>query len=270
VKEELRSEIAGFIARLADHRKTTTRWRSPLVGFASASDPLFVQFRTVVSPSHSLPEELLPGARTVIAFFLPFEPQVANSNVRGRLAAREWAVAYIETNELISAVCAHMKGFLEAKGHSVFTTPATHNFDTNRLVSDWSHRHVAFAAGLGTFGLNNMLITRQGCCGRIGSCITTVALQPDARPTQEGCLARRGHSCARCVQRCVNAALFEDHFDRKTCYSMCLENGAALRELGKADVCGKCVVGLPCSFSVPAPTISRHTSVLSTILPTGR
>ena len=254
MKEELRSEIAGFVARHAECRKTATRWRSPLVGFASAADPLFVQFRAVVSPSHSLPEELLPGARTVIAFFIPFEPWVANSNVAGRLPAREWAVAYVETNELIAAVCGHMKSVIESRGHTVFATPATHNFDKNKLTSDWSHRHVAFAAGLGTFGLNNMLITRQGCCGRIGSCITTAALAPDTRPAEEACLHRRGRPCARCVERCVNDALFEDRFDRKTCYSMCLENGAALRELGKADVCGKCVVGLPCSFSVPAPT----------------
>jgi len=254
VKEEIRSEIASLVARRAEHQRTETRWRAPLVGFASAADPLFVQFRTVVSPSHSLPEELLPGAGTVIAFFLPFEPWVAQSNVAGKIPAREWAVAYIETNELISEVCAHMKGFLEARGHVVFTTPATHNVDTKKLMSDWSHRHVAFAAGLGTFGLNNMLITRQGCCGRIGSCITTAALAPDTRPAEEACLHRRGRPCARCVERCVNDALFEDRFDRKACYSMCLENGAALRELGKADVCGKCVVGLPCSFSVPAPT----------------
>ncbi|WP_338094171.1 hypothetical protein [Methanorbis furvi] len=33
----------------------------------------------------------------------------------------------------------------------------------------WSHRHFAVLAGLGTFGVNNMLITRMGCYGRVSS-----------------------------------------------------------------------------------------------------
>jgi epoxyqueuosine reductase QueG len=251
MRETIRAEIGAFVARYQEQHGTETSWRAPLVGFASASDPLFLQFKSVVSPTHSLPGELLPGARTVIAFFIPFEPSVAQSNVEGMLASREWAMAYVETNDLIAAVCSHMKGFIESKGHSVFVTPPTHNFDTERLVSNWSHRHIAFAAGLGGFGLNNMLITRRGCCGRFGSFLTTLDVAPDGRASAEACLHRAGRFCARCVERCVNGALLPERFDRKLCYSMCLENGAAFLELGKANVCGKCVVGLPCSFTNP-------------------
>jgi epoxyqueuosine reductase QueG len=251
VKEEIRSEIEGFVARHAERANTETRWRTPLVGFASAADPLFTRFKTVVSPTHSLPADLLPGARTAVAFFIPFEPGVARSNVKQRLASRAWAVAYIETNELIAAVSAHAKGLLESRGHAVCTIPATHNFDEGKLMSDWSHRHVALAAGLGTFGLNNMLITRRGCCGRLGSLLTTLEVEADEKPVQEACLHRRGLPCARCLARCVNEALFESRFDRKRCYALCLENDRAFQALGKASVCGKCVVGLPCSFSIP-------------------
>jgi hypothetical protein len=49
----------------------------------------------------------------------------------------------------------------------------------------------------------------------------------------------------------VNEALFEERFDRARCYAQCLENGENFRVLGKAAVCGKCVVGLPCSFGIP-------------------
>lgn len=251
MKEEIRSEIEGFVARHAGRANTETRWRTPLVGFASAADPLFARFKTIVSSSHSLPDDLLPGARTAVAFFIPFDPGVAHSNVKQRLASRAWAVAYIETNELIAAVSAHVKGILESTGHAACTIPATHNFDEGKLMSDWSHRHVAHAAGLGTFGLNNMLITSRGCCGRLGSLLTTLEVEADARPAQEACMHRRGLTCARCIDRCVNAALFESRFDRKRCYALCLENGRVFQALGKAAVCGKCVVGLPCSFSIP-------------------
>jgi epoxyqueuosine reductase QueG len=251
VKEAIREEIARFVGRYAEERGTETRWRTPLVGFASAGDPVFARFREVVSPTHRMPGDLLPGARTVVAFFIPFERSVARSNVPGNAASREWAVAYIETNRLVAAVGACMTGFLEERGFQAALTPATHNFDEDRLVSDWSHRHVAWAAGLGTFGLNNMLITREGCCGRLGSFATTVEAEPDPRPEMEACLQKRGFDCARCAKRCVNEALFVDRFDRHRCYEKCLENGRTFESMGKADVCGKCVVGVPCSFTVP-------------------
>jgi epoxyqueuosine reductase QueG len=251
MKELVREEIVRFVQGYARERETETRWRRPLVGFASAADPLFARFREVVSTAHRTPSELLPKARTVVAFFVPFERSVARSNIPGSAASREWAVAYIETNRLVAAVGAHVARFLESRGFSIALTPATHNFDEKRLVSDWSHRHVAYAAGLGTFGLNNMLITQEGCCGRLGSFATTAELEPDSRPSTEACLHKRGFECARCARRCVNNALFVERFDRHRCYEKCLENGRAFEHLGKADVCGKCVAGLPCSFVTP-------------------
>ena len=256
MKDTIRREIERFVSLYQERHATETRWREPLVGFASAVDPLFVRLKSVVSPAHSLPDDLLPGARTVIAFFIPFERFVAQSNIEGMLVSREWARAYVQTNELIAAVCQHMKGLIESEGHSVFVTPPTHNFDREKLMSDWSHRHVAFAAGLGSFGLNNMLITRRGCCGRLGSFLTTLDFAPDGRMAAEACLHRAGRSCARCVERCVNGALSVRGFDRKRCYARCLENGTAFKAMGKADVCGKCVVGLPCSFTDPVGLMS--------------
>ncbi len=252
MKDSIRREIESFVSLYHERQGTETRWREPLVGFASAADPIFVQLKTVVSPSHALPEDLLPGARTIIAFFIPFERFVARSNIEGKLASQEWARSYIQTNELIAAVCRHMKGLMESEGHSVFVTPPTHNFDTEKLVSDWSHRHVAFAAGLGTFGLNNMLITQRGCCGRLGSFLTTLDVAPDGRAAAEACLHRAGRSCARCVERCANGALSARGFDRKLCYARCLENGVSFKAMGKPDVCGKCLVGLPCSSTIPS------------------
>ena len=258
MKEKIRHEIESFVAAWGQRQGTATQWEKPLVGFAGASDPLFVELKSVASPTHALPGDLLPGARTVIAFFLPFEKSVPLSNVAGVPASRRWAQGYIETNALIGAVTSHMKHYLESRGHAVAVTPATHNFDAERLVSDWSHRHVAFAAGLGRYGQNNMLITARGCCGRLGSFVTDASLLPDARAEAEACLHRHDGSCLRCVERCVNQALFADRFDRKQCYAMCLRNGTAFREMGKADVCGKCLVGVPCSFTNPVSARLRE------------
>ena len=198
-----------------------------------------------------MPKELLADAQTIITYFIPFSKDTVTSNVDGRETSREWAIAYIETNKLILDLNIHVQSALCQQGYDTSILPATHNFDTTTLISDWSHRHVAFIAGLGTFGLNNMLITEKGCCGRLGSIVTNLKLQPTLRSDRENCLYKRQGLCKRCVTRCVNGALTETSYDRHLCYDMCLYNADSLTKLGLADVCGKCLVNLPCSFINP-------------------
>ena len=251
VKEQIIAEIGALVERYQTDRGTTTRWGTPIVACADAEDPLFSTLKRVVSPSHLLPHDLLPTAETVIAFFLPFAKEIAVSNIKGRLASPQWSVAYIETNRLIAAVCEDMKDILEQHHFQVEITPATHNFDPEKLISNWSHRHVGYIAGLGTFGVNNMIITDSGCCGRFGSFVTNLSLEADQRSEQEACLYRYDSSCLECVDSCVNAALFSDRFDRWRCYDMCRQNETTFKDIGQADVCGKCLVGIPCSFKDP-------------------
>ena len=66
---ELRNCVIGAIRRLVGEAGTVTAYREPLVGFASADDPRFEGLRDTV-PGHRLPQDLLPGARTVIVLFL--------------------------------------------------------------------------------------------------------------------------------------------------------------------------------------------------------
>lgn len=250
-KQSITDTLHRFVLRYQHEHSTETGWRTPLVGFAAADDPLFLDLKRVVSPTHALPKDLLRTARTVVSFFLPLAKSIARSNIPGSLASREWALAYLETNALINAAAMHLKQHIESKGHAVEVTPPTHNFDRQKLVSDWSHRHVAYIAGLGRFGLNNMLITESGCCGRLGSFVTSLELAPDPRPGVEACLFRHDGSCRRCALRCVGNALSTDQFHRHDCYEMCLRNEDKHRCLGKADVCGKCLVNVPCAFTDP-------------------
>ncbi len=236
---------------------TETRWKEPLIGFASAEDSLFPKLKEWVRPSHALPQDLLESAKTVIAYFLPFEDWIEKENAKeGFYPSRSWAIAYLETNRLIHDLNEHLKDFFERAGHRMVYTPATHNYDASILLSDWSHRHIAYIAGLGRLGLNNLLITENGCSGRLGSFVTEASFSPTARPDQEFCLQRAGYRCPACVEKCVYGALFVDRFDRHACNRHLLENDAHFSDLGiemkeTADVCGKCVVGLPCSTSNP-------------------
>lgn len=257
MKQSLFEEITGFVARYQQVHHTDTCWRMPLVGYATASDPVFHTLRSVVRPTHVMPTDLLEEANTVVAFFLPFDEETIKSNVKGETSSRKWVQVYLETNNLIRDLGLHMKSRLEGLGHAAISTPVTHSFDPEELISDWSHRHVAFIAGLGQFGLNNMLITEKGCCGRLGSLITSANIEPDTRGETEACLYRHNGKCMKCTERCVNEALFEKRFDRHKCYEMCLRNEKIHRPLGKADVCGKCLVDVPCSIMNPVSEMNR-------------
>jgi epoxyqueuosine reductase QueG len=232
-------------------QNVSTQWGVPIVGFASAEDALFKKLPEVASPTHALPKDVLPNAATVIAFFLPFTKNLTRTNIPGRYSSVEWGTAYVETNEMIRQLCLSLLDYFNSQGYPSMSIPATHNWDEKKLISDWSHRHIAYIAGIGKFGLNNMLITEKGCCGRVGSFITSAVIEPDSRSDQPACLFKYDGSCKKCVRRCVNNALNISSFDRFKCYEILLENVKRLEHIGYADVCGKCLVAVPCSHINP-------------------
>jgi len=249
------SLIRETICQLTASKKHSeeTGWKEPLVAYASADDPLFAALKKRISPTHALPQDFLPEAQTVITYFLPFKDDVVESNIAGHFSSRTWAVAYLETNRLIGVINQHLQEQLIAQGYRAAYVPAIHNFDKKTLLSDWSHRSAAYIAGLGTFGLNHMLITKSGCCGRVGSLVTDFEFEPTPRPSKEYCLHRAGGSCGCCVQKCVNTALGTDGLDKHKCYEMCLINAARFNNLeSTADICGKCLAGVPCSVAAPS------------------
>lgn len=251
MKGKIETIIKDYVKNYHNIQKVKTRWKEPLVSFARAEDPLFYKLKDVVSPSHSIPKDFMEDAKTIIAYFLPFEEFIPKSNIEGRDSSRIWAIAYTETNKLILNLNSHIQDEINKLGHKTELIPATHNFDTKTLISDWSHRHVAYIAGLGKFGLNNMLITEKGCCGRVGTTITNLEIEPTERKGKEYCLYKYNGSCKKCVKRCVNDALTAESFNRHKCYEMCLHNAEIYKDIGLSDACGKCLVGVPCSFKNP-------------------
>ena len=243
--------IKQFVEHYSEMRDVQTKWREPLIAYADAMDEMFYTLKDVVSPSHTIPKDFLPEAKTVVTYFIPFDEVAVKSNIEGKKSSKVWAKAYVETNQLILDLNTFIKNELQKLGYKSNIMPATHNFDNKKLISDWSHRHVAFIAGLGKFGLNNMLITDKGCCGRVGSFITDLKIKPTKRKNGENCLYKHMNVCKKCVDRCVNNALKVDCFDRHKCYEMCLYNDSIHSDIGLSDVCGKCLVNIPCSKNNP-------------------
>jgi len=255
--EEIEKLAAKCISNFEINNSVSNMWLKPIMTCLSANHPKLPEIKKLVSEDHFLPRDLLPDAKSLIIIFIPFSDEVIKSNIEGETASELWARAYILTNELLSAINDEIEGFLLTKNITVYKIKPTHNFfNMETLMSRWSHRHLAWLAGLGTFGLNNMLITERGCCGRFGSLITNSDLCiheiSNSLPAKERCLNKINGSCGICLDHCKFGALSKGKFDRFTCYKMCLKNADVHKSLGLADVCGKCLVGLPCSSKDPS------------------
>lgn len=206
--------------------RTITPFREPIFGFASATDPLWNALKkSILGIEHKSPQEWLADAMTVAVFFLPFDKPLIeairkrrNSNI---FNVPEWAVAYREGNWLIEDIGQAIVHGLEEKGVHAFSPPPTSAYDSRRLCSPWSHKSAAYIAGLGTFGIHHLLITRVGCAGRLGSVILSGFIPPTERPDTEYCLFKKDGSCGYCTIKCPTGALTIGGYDASLCSTYC-------------------------------------------------
>lgn len=247
VREILKSEISRYIEMYCSEKGIEPLWEEPLVGFADANDPGFPMLKVLVHAAHHLPRDILPGATVVVSYFLPFKESLAKENIGGNTPADSWGFAYVETNRLAEGLGEHLASVVRSMGY-----PAVSPKDVKRvegtIVSRWSQRHIARMAGLGTFGLNNMLITDNGCCGRFYSIVTGLDVEPDGPLLEENCPYKANRSCGMCMKRCVSGALTPEGFNRHLCDGTSAANSSKFEGV---SVCGKCIVGMPCSYRNP-------------------
>ena len=236
----MREEITNFIR---DFVKGAPYLREPLVGFADCDSPMIQNLQNVVMPGHEMPEDILPDPKIIISYFLPFKKEVALSNVSGRYASEIWKAGYNETNRLIALLNDALVEHIHEMGFRAAYSKKTSQVSKDILMSCWSQRHIAEIAGLGKFGLNNLLITRVGSCGRFGSVVCDLPIVPDLPETEERCLYKLTGGCMKCVKNCPVNALREDGFLRVKCQ--------ANEEISETDICGKCAVNIPCGFLKP-------------------
>lgn len=218
-------------------------WGKPLVSFCSAES---TEILPKIVPNHLTAEEILPKAKGVIVYFIPFTKSVVESNVYGVKPSKLWALAYVETNRIIKYVNDYLAKKLESFGFRCAKVEPTHNFDEETLTSYWSHKHIAYLSGLGTFGVHTMIITENGCCGRLGSLVTTVEFEWREVMEDELCIYKRRGDCLKCVERCPFNALSKDGLDKRKCYEVLMKNSRIYGFF--ADVCGKCACSVPCSL----------------------
>ena len=191
-------------------------WEEPVVGVAAASDPLFETLKQpqVVGPIHVNPDYWLPGAKSVISFFLPFSKAVKKSYDRkSALPSLEWVSGRQNGEVFVNVARRALARYLEKQGGRVIVPNLDLRYQAVNLLPNWSERHVAFIAGVGTFGLHCGLLTAKGAAGRIGSVVTDLEIIPTKRSyteVYEYCLRHFDSSCGACIQRCPVGAIHRE------------------------------------------------------------
>lgn len=241
----MKKTIEEFIAEKA-YSAQPAIYRTPLTGYARADDEIFQRLKSHIADNYLLPGDLLPGAKSVLAFFLPFNEETVAGNRGGEFATYQWAETYELTNKLINEICSGLSQILAEKGVKTAFLLPTYEFDKVKLLAQWSHKHTAYACGLGTFGRNQMLITPKGCGGRFGTMVLDLELEPSTRPDKvHDCSAENG--CDYCIKNCPVQAVSKSGYDRHRCFSHCRANDDLFPGLGCVEVCGKCATG-PCGY----------------------
>ena len=243
---ELKNKIENIIKAAVASTGTETRYREPLVGYASADDSIFNEMKEIIGPHHLHPKEIFPEAKSVVSFFLPFEKELVELNWKSSGPVKEWIQAKSETDSLIGEINEKLTVELAKEGVKAVVPGIVFDYKSRGFEVVWSHKSAAYAAGLGTFGVHHMLITESGCSGRFGTLLISAEIPPTPRPTEEFCRYKKGEKCLVCVDRCPAGALSVRGLDKDKCFKQLQENARAFPELNQF-ACGKCATG-PCAL----------------------
>ncbi|MBN2078449.1 MAG: epoxyqueuosine reductase [Spirochaetes bacterium] len=249
----------------------------PLVGFVRGDDPLFEEFKGIIGPHHFTPWEIMawqagkngvaapPASElSVVSFILPLAKNTRSENAAMKeWTSERWAQTRLNGEIFSQTMVREIVTSLMERGVLAVAPDVTPMFNKKRYpdvgwASPWSHRHIAYAAGLGTFGMHDFFITEKGCAHRCGSFVVHLPLRPNrARPVDihAYCLHYQGRKCLKCAARCpVGAITAERAHDKEACYRRVARSLRYCNRHYHIFIygCGLCSVGVPCEAGIPA------------------
>ncbi len=141
---------------------------------------------------------------------------------------------YQQVNIILNDISFLLASEIMRHGGKAVPIPASQILDVKMLRAHLSHREVAFKAGLGWRGRNNLLVCENyGSKVRLVTVLTDMQLEPD-KPLKRDC-----GDCYDCLTVCPADAIAEnpEDFDLPACY-------AKIQEFSKHDNYGHLICGL--------------------------
>jgi ferredoxin len=226
--------------RLPEEYRSGRIFEQPLIGVSRGNDHIFQRFKEVVGPKHLTPAEAwvqsnllygedLAARLRVVSIVFPYTNQVrraGEAGADGGMPPEIYCVARNLAGPFMSSMQKGMEQLFQGQGFQA--TSVTHSemyevlteHEPYHMYSTWSERHVAFAAGLGTFSLHDALITEAGCNIRLASVITDAPLEQTPRISDEpyaNCLHFARGICGECIAKCPAGAITEQGHDKQKC-----------------------------------------------------
>lgn len=277
--KEITQQVYDVVYRVYDHlegnrftalgKPDMPMWDRPIMGAAAGDDPYFSFLKEHIGKFHWSPAEAFAlkygdapetGALRVLSVVFPQMEETKSMQSReAQFPCASWSVSRGEWNALILEFGKKIESALEEMGIRAvcIDTRKELTFEVSDALgraASWSHRHSAFAAGLGTFGLSDGFITERGKAVRF----TTIILEADLDINPRGdrghydwCLYFKSGICGACIRRCPKRAISERGHDKEVCASylaVCFDHWSEQLDLsGYMEVgCGLCQSKVPC------------------------
>ncbi len=272
----LTSLISDYVAKSPSNSirnpENEKAWAEPLVGFSRGDDSIYQSYKEHVGPFHWTPLEIFnltfpdinvkPEELSVISWILPHTESIkADLRKQQTTPSEKWIRARLYGEEFNEELRKYVADTLAKAGHPAIVPILSKSFKMGNsekygMASSWSERHAAYAAGLGTFGLCDGLITPKGKAIRCGSVVARIQVPATPRPYQDHhayCLFYAKGICGMCTTRCPAGAVTKSGHNKMACMKQCNATAEyANKQLGlKAYGCGFCQTGVPCESQIP-------------------
>ena len=283
----IEEEIKEFARTSPANRMPLTRdhiiFDEPLVKFADGDDPIFTRYKTIIAPTHLTPREALAKAcskspealsarLSVVSWVLPITEKTCKSNRREtHFPSRLWSHTRWYGEKFNDALRERVVELLTGMGYQTVAPMLQPYFkiDANERgpYSNWSERHIAYAAGLGTFSLSDGFITERGIAHRCGSVVTDLMLSVSPRTVENpysNCLFYIS-GCKACIIRCPAGAITESGHDKIRCQAYQRDEIGYPAKTKEYDDnvsmagCGLCQTKVPCEFLNPTRKLNKKT-----------
>jgi epoxyqueuosine reductase QueG len=249
-------------------------WARPIIGFSNGADPLYKFFKEDIGDFYILPLEFMehayekeydPSNLTVISWILPqTEATKKDHRKETHFPSERWARSRIFGEKFNIKLRKHLVKKFGEHGYdavSPMISPLWKSANSKKYgySSNWSERHAAYTAGLGTFGLSDGLITPIGKAMRTGSIIVDSYIEPSIRSYtnhNEYCLFLTEGTCGRCIDRCPIGAITEKGHNKVICRKYVNMTRRFVPKFYGFDGygCGFCQTGVPCESGIPKKT----------------
>lgn len=246
----------------------------PLIGIAAGDDPYYDFLKEHIGDFHWTPAEAFakkygsapdPSKLRVVSLVFPQTEETKElQNKQIKTPCDNWYISRGEWENLMHEFGDKLEAQLYDIGiSSVFIDnlselSAMHSHNLGD-ASNWSHRHAAFSAGMGTFGLSDGFISERGMAVRLA----TIIVEADFEITPKGdigpydwCLYYKSGICGACIRRCPIRAITEKGHDKIACSrykdTKCAENWPEhIDSSNYKTPCGLCQTKVPCANKRP-------------------